>query len=158
MRQYNVRNVLCYLFAALSEADSHTLTREELPYGGRLARPQSRFVVCGQRIQLERLSKLLNLIQSVSPLSHLQLLINHLCVTLLLHPQGNQFIICPPPKRGQRPATVQRAPGAGRNSVTWARKLQQSGYLYLVPPVILQSEKKLHYTKRCFCYLAISLI
>lgn len=68
LRWFSISRVLCYLFAALSEAESHILTREQLPDGGRLA--QARFVARGQGIQLERLSKLLDLPQSVSPLTH----------------------------------------------------------------------------------------
>lgn len=72
-----------YLFAALSEADGQTLTRKELPHGGRLARPQARLVVCGQRLLLERLSKLLDLLQPISPRRHLELLVvDHQRLTL----------------------------------------------------------------------------
>lgn len=60
-----------YLFAALSEGEGHTLTRIEVPDGRRLARPNSRPVGSGQRIQPEGLSQLLNLCQSFSPFLHL---------------------------------------------------------------------------------------
>lgn len=70
-----------YLFAALGEAKCHHLSREELPDGGRQGRPHSRFVARGQRVELERLSQLLDPFQSVSPLPHPQGLINHLYAT-----------------------------------------------------------------------------
>lgn len=72
----------CYLFAAPSETNRHTLTREELPDGGRLAWPQPGLIAWGQRIQLEWLSKLLNLLQSLSPLPHPQVIILYLCAVL----------------------------------------------------------------------------
>lgn len=98
----------CYLFAALSEADRHTLTREELPHGGRLAWPQSRSVACCQRFQLEGLSELLNLLQSVSPLTHFQVPINHLYVTLYCthRAAGSSCIHLQNEVKGQLPCSI----------------------------------------------------
>lgn len=73
----------CYLFTTLSKFNSHALTREELPGGGRLAQREPRLVTRGQGIQLEGLSKLLDLLQSFSPLLHPFALNNHLQSILL---------------------------------------------------------------------------
>lgn len=82
---------LVYLFAALSEADSHGLTREEFPNRRRLAGPQSRLVRCRQRIFLERLSELLNFLQSIPPLTHLQVRINLQLANSLLFSLKDSF-------------------------------------------------------------------
>lgn len=76
-----IRTLLCidkdsakaghYLFAALGKTDGHTLTRKEIPDGRRLAWPKSRLVASGQRFRPERLSQLLDLCQSFSPILHL---------------------------------------------------------------------------------------
>lgn len=83
MTYSSVSRVLRYLFAALSKADSQTLTRKELPDRGGLAQQQPRFVACGQRMELERMSQLLNLLQTVSPFTHApKLPVYHLHVTV----------------------------------------------------------------------------
>lgn len=59
-----------YLFAALSKTDGHILTRKEPPDRGRLTWPQARLVGWRQRVLMEGLSELLDLLQPWSPFTH----------------------------------------------------------------------------------------
>lgn len=58
------------LFAAPSETDGRILAGKEPPDRGRLTRPQSRLIGWRQRVLMEWLSELLNLLQPRSPFTH----------------------------------------------------------------------------------------
>lgn len=84
LRHWLTRPSLHDLFAALSETDGRILARKEPPDRGRLTRPQSRLVGWRQRVLMEWLSELLNLLQPRSPLTHFSPPLNCLVTAELL--------------------------------------------------------------------------